>query len=299
MFTLIKNGYLYAPEALGKKDVLIAGNKIVAIGKDLSAPTLVECETIDATGKIVTPGLIDQHVHLTGGGGEGGLSTRTPSVKFSSLIQAGLTTVVGVLGTDGTTRSPRDLYAKAMGLRDEGITTYFHTGSYQVPTVTITGSIRDDLIFVNPIVGVKMAIADHRGSFPTTDELMRVISDVRMGGMLAGKKGILHMHMGDLPNPLEQIEEIIARGIPRHHFSPTHVARNKTLFADAINFARAGAHIDITSGGSCAFGEPSEAVIAALESGVDPKHLTVSSDGNGSLPKFDEGGNMVAITAAR
>ncbi len=299
MFTLIKNGQVYSPDSLGQQDVLIAGGKILAIAPEISAAGLpAPCKQIDARGKTVAPGLIDQHIHLIGGGGEGGLGTRTPPVTFSKLVQAGLTTVVGVLGTDGSSRSPRDLYAKAMGFRQEGLSAYMHTGSYQVPTVTITGAIRDDLIFVDPVIGVKIAMADHRGSFPTTEELLRLVSDVRMGAMLAGKKGVLHIHMGALAGPFDQINEIVERGIPAHHFSPTHVARCERLFADAIIFAKRGGHIDITSGGGCAYPSPADAVMVALEAGVDASRITISSDGNGSMPVFNQRGEMIAIGAA-
>ena len=297
--TLIKNAKVYAPAPLGIKDVLVAGNKIVAIEDKMNVSGLGTAVTIlDASGKIMIPGIIDQHVHLTGGGGEGGFSSRTPSITFSKLIKAGITSVVGVMGTDGSTRSPQDLFAKVMGLRAEGLSAWMHTGSYQVPTVTLTNSIRDDLVFLEPVLGVKIAIADHRGSFPSTDELLRITSDVRMGAMLAGKKGVLHMHMGGLPDPFKQINELVERGIPHSNFSPTHVARTIPLFEEAASFAKAGGVMDITSGGSCAFSDPGEAVFAALESGVPTERITISSDGNGSLPKFNEAGEMVTITAA-
>ena len=287
------------PPPLGIKDVLVAGNKIVAIEDTMNVSGLGTAVTIlDANGKIMIPGIIDQHVHLTGGGGEGGFSSRTPSITFSKLIKAGITSVVGVMGTDGSTRSPQDLFAKVMGLRAEGLSAWMHTGSYQVPTVTLTNSIRDDLVFLEPVLGVKIAIADHRGSFPSTDELLRITSDVRMGAMLAGKKGVLHMHMGGLPDPFKQINELVERGIPHSNFSPTHVARTIPLFEEAASFAKAGGVMDITSGGSCAFSDSGEAVFAALESGVPTERITISSDGNGSLPKFNEAGEMVTITAA-
>ena len=297
--TLIKNAKVYAPTSLGIKDVLVAGNKIVAIEDKMNVSGLgTQVTTLDATGKLMVPGIIDQHVHLTGGGGEGGFSSRTPSITFSKLIEAGITSVVGVMGTDGSTRSPQDLFAKVMGLRAEGLSAWMHTGSYQVPTVTLTNSIRDDLVFLEPVLGVKIAIADHRGSFPSTHELLRITSDVRMGAMLAGKKGVLHMHMGGLPDPFQQINELVERGIPHSNFSPTHVARTIPLFEEAANFAKAGGVMDITSGGSCAFKDPAEAVFTALETGVPAERITISSDGNGSMPKFNDAGEMITISAA-
>ena len=234
---------------------------------------------------------------LSAGGGEAGFASRTPQVTLTKLIQAGITTVVGVLGTDGISRSPRDLYAKAAALSEEGISTFMHTGSYEVPTKTITGSIRDDLAFIPPVLGVKIALADHRCSFPTTQELARIVSDIRIAGLLSGKRGVLHIHMGDLSQPFTQINELVDMGLPIHHFSPTHVARNDSLFDDAIGFALKGGSIDVTSAGGHAT-PPEQAIKLALESGVAADRITISSDGNGSLPTFDAQGELTGMAAA-
>ncbi|WP_236733377.1 beta-aspartyl-peptidase [Aliivibrio fischeri] len=297
MFILLKNANVYAPQHLGKVNVLIGCGKVISIESNLNVQGIGDISIIDCKGKTVTPGLIDQHVHLIGGGGEGGFSSRTPQVTFSKLIQAGTTSVVGVLGTDGISRSPRDLYAKAAALTEEGITAYMHTGSYEVPTKTITTSIRDDISFLPSVLGVKIALADHRCSFPTLQELSRIVSDIRIASLLAKKRGVLHMHMGALSDPFASVFELLNMGIPISHFSPTHVARTESLFNEAMQFARRGGYIDITSGGS-QFIAPELAIKQAIESGIDPKYITVSSDGNGSLPKFDIDGNMVALTAA-
>ncbi len=297
MFTILKNTNLYKPEYVGKSDILLGQGKILAIETELNISGLDNIKVIDCKGKSVAPGLIDQHIHLTGGGGEAGFSSRTPQVTLSKLIKAGTTTTVGVLGTDGISRSPKDLYAKAAALTAEGITAYMHTGSYEVPTRTITGSIRDDLTFIPAILGVKIALADHRSSFPTTQELARIVSDIRIASLLAGKKGVLHIHMGGLPQPFEQVDELMAMGMPVQHISPTHVARTENLFGEAIKFAHKGGFIDITSGGS-RFTPPEQAVKLALESGVSASQITISSDGNGSLPKFNERGEISGLTAA-
>ncbi|WP_082008415.1 amidohydrolase family protein [Photobacterium gaetbulicola] len=103
--------------------------------------------------------------------------------------------------------------------------------------------------------------------------------------------------MGGLDNPFAQVNELLAMGLPIHHFSPTHVARTEPLFNQAIEFARKGGFIDITSGGS-RFTPPEQAVKYAMASGVEAHHITISSDGNGSLPKFDETGALVGMAAA-
>lgn len=297
MFKIIKNANVFAPHPLGKKDILLCFDKIVAIEDHLDDIRLPgEVEVIDVEGSRVTPGFFDQHVHLTGGGGEGGPATRVPPIMPSQLLRAGITTVCGVMGTEGTTKFPEELYAKVMGLRQEGLTAYMHTGSYQYPTRTITGSPRKDIITIEPVLGVKIALADHRCSFPNDDEMLKLVADVRMGGMLSGKKGVLHVHLGDYGGAYEQFERLIARGLARHHFSPTHTGREPKLFEQAIEFAKKGGVIDITSGGGNYYPFV-ECVQRALKAGVDRSRITMSSDGNGSMPKF-ENGVMVAIVAA-
>lgn len=297
MFKIIKNANVFAPQPLGKKDILLCFDKIVAIEDSLDGIQLPgEVEILDVENSRVTPGFFDQHVHLTGGGGEGGPATRVPPIMPSQLLRAGITTVCGVMGTEGTTKFPEGLYAKVMGLRQEGLTAYMHTGSYQYPTRTITGSPRKDIITIEPVLGVKIALADHRCSFPNDDEMLKLVADVRMGGMLSGKKGVLHVHLGDYGGAYEQFERLIARGLARHHFSPTHTGREPKLFEQAIEFAKKGGVIDITSGGGNYYPFV-ECVQRALKAGVDRSRITMSSDGNGSMPKF-ENGIMVAIVAA-
>lgn len=296
MFTLLKNADVYAPEHLGKKSVLLCGSQIVAIEDEFSALSF-EVNQVDCRGKILAPGFIDQHIHLIGGGGEAGFGSRTPAVTLSKLIKAGLTTVVGVLGTDGISRSPKDLYAKAQALTLEGIQAYMHTGSYELPTRTITTNIRDDIAFIPAVLGVKIAMADHRSSFPTLQELLRIVSDIRIASMLAGKKGLLHIHLGGLPDGFDLINAIVAAGLPIHHLSPTHVARTEPLFKQAIKFALNGGHIDVTSGGS-RFTEQQNAIKMALDAGVPFKRITISSDGNGSVPRFDAQGKVDGLSSA-
>jgi beta-aspartyl-dipeptidase (metallo-type) len=296
MFTLLKNANVYAPQSLGIKSVLLCGSQIIAIEDDISSLPF-DVQTVDCKGKILSPGFIDQHIHLIGGGGEAGFNSRTPAVSLSKLLEAGLTTVVGVLGTDGISRSPKDLYAKSQALTLEGIQAYMHTGSYELPTRTITGNIRDDITFVPSILGVKIALADHRSSFPTLQELLRIVSDIRIGSMLAGKKGLLHIHLGGLPDGFDLINAVVAAGLPIHHLSPTHVARTEPLFKQAIDFALAGGHIDVTSGGS-RFAPQEQAVKMALDSGVPFERITISSDGNGSVPRFNDQGKVDGLSSA-
>ena len=200
MIKLIKNAEVYAPEYLGIKDVLIVDDKIAAIDDSISISfdSYLKVTEIEASGKKLVPGFIDSHVHLLGGGGEGGFATRTPEATLTGLTTAGVTTVVGCLGTDGVARDLISLLAKAKGLEEEGITTYIYAGSYRLPLKTITGEIMKDIMVVDKIIGIgEVAVSDHRSSQPTFEEFVRAVSDARVAGMLSGKAGIINIHLGD------------------------------------------------------------------------------------------------------
>lgn len=304
-FTLLKGAQVLSPENLGVQDILIAGNKVAAIAPALQEPAGYDCEVIDLTGAILTPGLIDSHVHLIGGGGEGGFATRTPEVLLSKITTSGVTTVAGCLGTDGTTRHVESLLAKARGLEEEGISTYIYTGAYEVPTPTITGNVRRDIIMIDKIIGAgEIAMSDHRSAQPTKDDYQKLAAEARIGGMLSGKAGVVDMHMGDGEDGLTLLFAITANGeIPKTQFLPTHVNRNAKLFHESIEWAKQGGYMDITSGVSPASGsaksiKPSTAVKKALEAGVALAQITMSSDGNGSMPIFDDKGNTIGVGVA-
>ena len=287
----IKNAHVYAPQDKGIQDVWIAGGKIEVVSKTLPIIDGIDC--IDATGKILTPGLIDRHVHITGGGGEGGFCTQAPAVTASRLIHGGLTTVVGLLGTDGITRSVENLVAKAKGLKDQGISVYCMTGAYGYPSITITDSVQKDIVFVEEIIGCKLALSDHRSSHVTSEELMHLASDVRVAGMLSKKAGILTLHLGDEKQGLQMVMDILDQtDIPIKTFQPTHVNRNLALLQQAIAFAKRGGTIDITC-------DSTEGVYQALmkikEEGVCMDQVTLSSDGQGSWSKYGARGNLLQI----
>lgn len=292
---LIKGAEVYAPEYLGKKDVLIAGERIERIGEDL--PEYEGCQVIDGTGRIVAPGFIDRHVHITGGGGEGSFHTQAPQVQLSDLIRGGVTTVVGLLGTDGISRSTENLVAKAKALKEEGISAYCCCGAYGHPGPTITGSISRDIMFVDEIIGLKLAVSDHRAPNITVDELIRLGSDVRTAGMLSGKAGFVCLHMGGDDRALSPVFEALERtSIPVKTFQPTHVGRAKKLQEDAFKLAKMGGTIDFTCG---QFEEKIKELAASLraakEAGVPMDKVTISSDGQGSWSNYDAAGNLTEM----
>lgn len=295
MALLIKNADVYAPEHLGVQDVLTAGETILAIGPDLT-PNIPGLETIDAKGRILTPGFFDQHVHVTGGGGEAGPVSRTPEIMLSSLIKVGTTNVVGVSGTDFVTRSIPNLLAKVRALAVEGLSTWMYTSNYHFPPTTLSGSVADDMLLVPELLGVKIALGDHRSSFPTLQDVLHLLADIRLGGMISGKKGLLHIHLGDIPGPFEMFAEMAAMGFPAYrHVLPTHCSRKDTVFAASVDFVKAGGRADYTTGGACYLPRPADAVAAAIDMGADASRLTFSTDGQGSMPRFNDKGEMIGL----
>jgi beta-aspartyl-dipeptidase (metallo-type) len=305
MITLIRNGTVFNPEPQGEKDILIAGGKIVAIDEPgkikIEGPAV---EFLDASGRSVVPGFIDPHVHILGGGGEGGPATRAPEIRVEKIIASGVTTVIGCLGTDGTTRHMESLLAKARALDSEGITTFIFSGSYEIPPKSITGSIRSDLVLIDKVIGAgEIAVSDHRSSQPTFEEIARLAADCRVGGMLGGKAGILHLHLGDGPRRLEFLFRLARETeIPPSQVVPTHVNRNPELLEESFRWVLAGGYIDLTTGPEPPPGDPEvsveKAVALCLERQVPLERLTVSSDSNGSLPVFDRAGKLVGLTIA-
>lgn len=306
MITLLREGIIYSPQYLGKKDILIAGHKIEVIGEPGEIKIEgAEIKEIDVSDKYIIPGFIDSHVHILGGGGEGGPATRAPEIKVEDIISSGVTSVLGCLGTDATTRHMESLLAKAKGLEEEGVTTYIFTGSYQIPVVTITQDVCSDLTLIDKVIGAgEIAISDHRSSQPSFEEFARLAAQCRVGGMLGGKAGILHCHLGDGPRKLEMLFRLSKETeIPPTQVIPTHVNRNKELLKDALEWVRQGGYIDITaptdphSSGNLEI-PLSEVIRLSKENNVPLSRITVSSDSNGSLPVFNEKGQLTGLTVA-
>jgi beta-aspartyl-dipeptidase (metallo-type) len=299
MLELLLNAELFDPEPRGHTHLLVAGEKLVWVG---TVPPALDrhlgVRERDLAGRRVIPGLIDSHVHLTGGGGEAGPHTRVAPLVLSQLTLAGVTTAIGVLGTDDTIRTPGELVTVARGLNEEGVSAYCLVGGYHVPPATVTGSVRGDLVLIDLVLGVgELAISDHRSSQPTLDELLRVAADTHVGGLMSGKAGILHLHVGDGSRGLDLVCQAIgASELPAAMFHPTHVNRRKALFDEALTLAQRGCTIDLTAF-PVAEGEDAwsaaDGLVRYLDAGLPRTKITISSDGGGCLPKFDADGLRV------
>lgn len=294
-FILLRNGTVFAPEPKGQMDLILCGDRIALMDHDLNVPSIYLQDSIDLKGKWVFPGLLDPHVHIAGAGGEGGPGTRTEGIKIDRFLQAGITTVVGCLGTDGITRSVDTVLLKAKTLRAQGLSAWIYTGSYQIPPPTITGSISRDIALFQEIIGVgEVALSDHRSSMPSLHEFVRVLQQARLGGMIAGKCGLVNIHIGDYGEPFAMIDEALSiPGIHAEQMLPTHCNRSRLVFEKAKAFAKRG-FIDLTCSSYPYFPDveikPSTAWEALLEDGAPPESITLSSDAGGSLPRFNSEG---------
>lgn len=282
MFKLLRNLHIYTPEEYGRGDILVCGEKIAAIAPRLDIRGL-DIETVDGDGLVATPGFIDQHVHIIGGGGQTGYFSLAPEVPLSRLLACGTTTVVGLLGTDGFVKQLPALYAKTKALCMDGISAYMLTGYYGLPTPTLTASVAEDMIYIDKVIGCKIAMSDDRSSHPTEQELLRIIQQVRLGGFTSAKGGVMHVHLGALSGGIDLLLKI-AREYPSliGYISPTHMGRTHDLFLQGVEFARMGGLIDISTGGT-KYCEPWESVIEGLEAGVPIDRMTFSSDGNAGV----------------
>jgi beta-aspartyl-dipeptidase (metallo-type) len=285
MLTLIENGEIYAPEPQGRRDVLLAGDRIARIGEiDRRAVEALglELAVIDATRCLVTPGLIDPHEHLTGGSGEQGFSTQTPEIFLNELISAGITTVVGCLGVDTTTKTMPGLLARAKALREEGLTAFIYTGGYNVPPTTLTGSVRKDLLFVEEVIGAgEIAISDLRAAEPDVESLARLVTDAYIGGMLSRKSGVTHFHVGDGKRRLEPLRRLLEEyEVEPAWLYPTHVERSAALMEEAVELTRRGVTVDIDTVEE----DLAKWLAFYLERGGDATRLTASSDASISSP---------------
>jgi beta-aspartyl-dipeptidase (metallo-type) len=285
MFIVVRGGEIYSPRPIGRSDLLIAADKIVRIG-DVDTRALERCglgvEIVEAENCLVAPGFIDPHEHLLGGSGEKGWASQTPEIALSEVVAGGITTVVGCLGTDTTTKTMPGLLAKAKAFNEEGITAYIYSGGYNVPPVTLTGSVRTDMLLVPEVIGAgEIAISDARSTEPTDGELARLVRDAYVGGLLTGKSGVTHFHVGSGKNRLRSVRNLLDEyDIEPCSLYPTHMDRSEELMLEAIELSHRGVTVDIDT----VDGELPRWISFYLDRGGNPSHVTVSSDAATNSP---------------
>ncbi len=286
MLTLIHGGEVFAPEPLGKASIVLVDGKIGRVGQ-VDRRALEGCglevETVDASGCLVVPGFIDPHQHLLGGSGEDGFSTQTPEFFIGEIVRWGITSVVGVLGVDTTMKTMAGLLGKVKALKEEGLNAWMWSGGYNVPPTSVMSTVRDDILYLEEVIGAgEIAVSDLRGLDPPPYELARVATDAHVGGMLARKCGLLHVHVGDRPSRLEPLRRVLEDyNVEPGWLYPTHVQRDEKLFAEAVALAKNGTPCDL----DVMERDLAEWLRVWLDAGAPPELITASSDAAISSPR--------------
>ena len=291
-FTLVHDVEVHSPEPLGKSSVLLAGEKIAKVGSlepDDLARLGLGVHVLSGTDYLAVPGFIDPHAHLIGAGGEEGFASRMPEVLVSQLVSAGVTTVVGLLGTDTTTRHIASLHAKASQLWEEGLTAYMYTGGFELPPSTLTDSVLNDLVLIDKVIGTgEIAISDPRWIDPPLEKLAHVVAETSLGGKMAAKAGVTHFHVGPAKGGVQLLHQLLdSYELDASKLYATHINRSESLLGDAIVLAKRGAYVDMDT--------VEEDIVERLRyyqsHGGPPDRLTISSDAHtpkGSTRKLYE-----------
>jgi beta-aspartyl-dipeptidase (metallo-type) len=287
MFKLIKGGRVFSPDDLGVKDILIAKDTIFLVDDRILPETLPwNFELTDASGRMILPGIIDPHVHIIGGGGSAGLNSRCKDIAVEEIIDSGVTTVVGCLGFDRTSRTLKNLLLKARALEELGMNAYILSGSYSLPPLTLTGSVEEDLILIDKVIGVKLALGETLANWPEVRDIRDLLAECLRGGHLAGKPGFLQIHLGVNGKLWKKtfwdlLEE--AR-IPLSRVIFTHANRSLDTFEAFTDYVRAGGAIDLTASYTPAERPGSLTVVDCIArlvaENVPLGRVTISSDSN-------------------
>ena len=285
MVIVIEHGEVFTPAPTGKADLLVIGDyiqKVGAIDRDALLKLEIDVEFVDASDCFVVPGFIDPHEHLLGGSGEKGFSSQTPEMHFSEVVSAGVTSVVGCLGVDTTMKTMPGLLARAKGLKEEGLSACIWSGGYNVPPTTIMTSIRDDVLFIEEVIGAgEIAISDERSTDPTAHELARLTNDAYVGGMLSRKAGVTHFHVGNGDHRLLLLRQLLDDfKTPPESIYPTHIERSEELMDEAIELTRRGCFVDIDTANQ----DLQKWLTYYFDHDGDPNMLTLSSDASISSP---------------
>lgn len=299
---ILRQAEVLAPEPQGRRDVVLAGERIVAVAEPGVEISGIAVEEHDLAGRIVAPGFIDNHVHVLGGGGGLGFASRAPELQTSQLARAGITTVIGMLGFDATTRDMRALVAKTKAFRQDGLSAWALTGAtLEHPVPTLTGRIRDDIAFIEEIIGVgEISVSELGYAYDSNGPGAQYVAEAATAGLLAGrlagKSGYLCLQVPPYVGAcLKPVMAMLDRtGLPITQLLPSHVNQTDIYMADAIDWGRSGGYVDVGANYSPAndFARaipPAKAIVQLRENGVPLAQILLSSDGNGAPPKEEEG----------
>jgi beta-aspartyl-dipeptidase (metallo-type) len=298
---ILRNAEVLAPEPLGRRDLVIAGERIAAVATPGIEIRGMEVEERDVAGAVVAPGFIDNHVHTLGGGGGLGFSSRAPELQTSQLTRVGTTTVIGMLGFDATSRDMRALVAKAKAFAEDGISAFALTGAtLEHPVPTLTGRIRDDIAFIDEIIGVgEISVSElgyaYDSNGPGAQYVAEAATEALLAGRLARKRGFLCLQVPPYKGAcLKPIMDMLDRtGFPIGQLIPSHVNQTDGYMEDAIAWGQRGGFVDVGANYSPdnhfeRATPPAKAIVRLLEAGVPLRQILLSSDGNGAPPKEEK-----------
>ncbi|GAA2698989.1 amidohydrolase family protein [Micromonospora olivasterospora] len=296
--TVLRGGILLAPQPAGTGDVVVAGRDILEVGPP--GPTsgmAAQATVVDCAGLLIAPGVVDGHLHILGGGGGSGYHTRIPELPADVIVEAGTTSCVGMPGVDPITKNPEALLARAYALPATGPRAWAMAGGFHWPPPTVTGSILRDLHLLPHLVGVKIALYEHKATAPGPTELARLLRELEWVAGATGKAGLLHVHLGTAVGD----PDLLARALDESGADPgrvqvTHANYTPDTLGLATRLGGLGCRVDVNPlinpdriTGAIA---PVDAIAALLAGGVPAGQLTLSSDGNASVPRTLPGGDI-------
>lgn len=211
-------------------ELWIGGGSILAVrpehqsnGTSTGAWAENEPPAIECRGLAILPGLVDLSLHASGDcTAEGGYFDRTPEASLSDLLNAGVTTFVGVLGRDTVSRSPKSLLSKVRGLNKAGgltglVCTGAADGAWPPPSLTGSGASNDLALVGEVVASGTFAISDPdhpAGSDTPPADLARACGDCFAASALSGKPGLVYCRVGSGPTGLDPLRDLLTLHFP-------------------------------------------------------------------------------------
>lgn len=253
---VIKGGHLIDPANRidAPRELLVEGNRVVAVGPNLNVNPQ-DAEIVDATGWIVTPGLVDIHVHLR----EPGQSYKETIASGTAAAAAGGFTSVAAMPNTIPVNDSAEI-TQWMQAPERGA----HARVYPIGAAT-TGSMGKDLTNYEALRDAGAVAVSDDGKPILGDDTMRAVlraataaglpviqhaEDTRMTGGCSMNAGAIAFRLGLRGMPIEAEAGIVARDIAllrelndeRAHLHVAHLSTRKAL--DHVRAARkSGLHV--------------------------------------------------------
>ena len=226
-------------------DVLLRDGKVAAIGAEAAKQAGKDCERLDASGKVVSPGLIDLHVHLR----EPGQSAKeTMATGTKAAARGGFTTVVCMPNTSPSIDNPAAVALVKEKAAREGVVNVYVTGA-------ITKGIKGEELA--PIGSLKqagvVAITDDGHCVQNNELMRRALEYARMFDLPVMDHcqdyslvtdGVMHegywsASLGLRGWPAAGEDMIVARNILLAELTGTHVHCQHLSSAQSVELLRA------------------------------------------------------------